>query len=114
MSALSPFLKLNCTCDEASQRSSRILTQNGLRVMQTFDLHDARHEMEDCPCPYHGTSKCDCQMIVLLVYSEAAEPTTLILHGNDGQTWLSFVDTPSQHVDLITRSTIKQALQTIQ
>ena len=113
MSPLSPFLKLNYTCDETSQRSSRILMQNGLRVMQTFDLHDARHEMDDCPCPYHGTSKCDCQMIVLLVYSETAEPTTLILHGNDGQTWLSFVDNPLRGVDPKIRSRIEQALQAI-
>ncbi len=114
MSTLSPFLKLNCACDQAFQRSSRTLTQNGLRVMQTFDLHDARHEMEDCPCPHHGTSKCDCQMIVLLVYGEAAEPTTLILHGNDGQTWLSFVDHPLRGADSKIRSRIEQALQTIQ
>jgi len=113
MSVLSPFLKLNCTCEDASQRSSRILAQNGLRVIQTFDLHDARHEMDDCPCPYHGTSKCDCQMIVLLVYGEAIEPTTLILHGNDGQTWLSFVENLSRGIDPAIRSKIEQALKTI-
>ena len=113
MSMLSPFLKLDCTCDETSQWLSRILAQNGLRLMQTFDLHNARHEMDDCPCPYHGTSKCDCQMIVLLVYSEAAKPTTLILHGNDGQTWLSFVDDPLPGADSKVRSRIKQVLKTI-
>ena len=113
MSVLSPFLKLNCTCDETSRLSSRILAQNGLRVIQTFDLHDARHEMDDCPCPYHGTSKCDCQMIVLLVYGEAIEPTTLILHGNDGQTWLSFVENLSRGIDPAIRSKIEQALKTI-
>jgi hypothetical protein len=29
-------------------------------------------------------------MIVLLVYGNVREPVSLILHGNDGQTWLSF------------------------
>ncbi|HEY9152526.1 MAG TPA: hypothetical protein VIN60_06540 [Anaerolineales bacterium] len=81
--------------------------------MQTFDLHDARHEMSDCPCPYHGTSKCDCQMIVLLIYGEAAEPTTLILHGNDGQTWISFVSTSAQRVDPAIQSAIERAFQAI-
>ncbi len=81
--------------------------------MQTFDLHDARHELDDCSCPYHGTSKCDCQMIVLLVYGEATKPTTLILHGNGGQTWLSFADNPSQHEEPTIRSRIEQALKTI-
>ena len=31
-------------------------------------------------------------MIVLLVYGEVAEPATLILHGNDGKTWVSIAD----------------------
>lgn len=114
MNNLSPFLTLNYSCGEALQWINQNLAQKGLRVMQTFDLHDARHEMGDCPCPYHGTSKCDCQMVVLLVYSEATEPTTLILHGNNGQTWLSFVDNPPQRVEPTIRSMLEQALQHIQ
>jgi len=108
MNTLSPFLTLNCSCDEALKWSSQNLAQSGLRVMRTFDLHTARHELEDCPCPHHGTIECDCQMLVLLVYSEAVEPTTLILHGNDGQTWLSMVETPSQNA--MTISAIQLAL----
>jgi hypothetical protein len=32
-------------------------------------------------------------MIVLLVYGNGREPETLILHGSDGRTWLSFSHT---------------------
>jgi hypothetical protein len=50
-------------------------------------------------------------MLVLLVYGSAAEPATLIMHGNDGQTWLSLVNTITQHPDPLLRSTIEQVLQ---
>ena len=108
---LSLFFTLNCSCDEALKWSSQNLTQNGLRVIQTFDLHTARHALKDCPCPHHGTSECDCQMVVLLVYGKAEGPVTLILHGYEGQTWMSLVSLPSQRVDPIIRSSIEQALQ---
>lgn len=110
MNMLSPFLNLNCSCDEALQWSSKNLVQSGLRVMRTFDLHAARHALEDCPCPHHGTSECDCQMLVLLVYGEAQEPATLILHGIDGQTWLSIVETPNQKTNANTVTAIKNVL----
>jgi len=110
---LSPFLTLNCSFNEALQWSSQNLTQNGLRVMQTFDLHTARHALEDCPCPHHGTSKCDCHMVVLLVYGKAQGPVTLILHGSDGHTWLSVVNNSLQHADPSFQSSIEQALQQI-
>jgi hypothetical protein len=50
-------------------------------------------------------------MVVLLVYGSTVDPATLILHGNDGQTWLSLVSTLTQHPDPLLRSTIEQALQ---
>lgn len=108
---LSPVLTLNCSCDEALQRSSQSLAQAGLRVIQTFDLHMARHTLEDCLCPHHGTSACDCQMLVLLVYGDAAEPATLILHGNDGHTSLSIVDSPDQKTNSLTLTAIKRTLE---
>jgi len=111
MNTVPPFLTLNSSCDEALRWSSEKLTGSGLRVMQTFDLHTARHALEDCPCPRHGKSECDCQMIVLLVYNDAALPATLILHGNDGQTWLSLVDTPGQKTDVKLAAAIKNALE---
>ncbi|MDO9301235.1 MAG: hypothetical protein Q7T89_07620, partial [Anaerolineales bacterium] len=77
---------------------------------QTFDLHAARAGSHDCPCPNHGTNKCDCQMVVLLVYGNASEPVTLILHGNDGRTGISIADNPQQRAGIKLLTSIQQAL----
>jgi len=113
MNTLPPMLSLNVSCDESLARLKERLPSAGLHLVQTFDLQAARLKLEDCPCPHHGTSKCDCQMVVLLVYGSAAEPATLVLHGNDGETWLSLVNTLTQHPDPLLRSTIERALQSV-
>jgi hypothetical protein len=48
-------------------------------------------------------------MVVLLIYGRVEEPVSLILHGNDGQTWLSFTDTFSPASQTLA-NTIRQAL----
>jgi len=45
-----------------------------------------------------------------LVYGEAAEPATLILHGNYGQTWVSMTDNPAQRTDKKLIISIRHAL----
>jgi hypothetical protein len=50
-------------------------------------------------------------MVVLLVYANAAEPATLILHGNDGRTWFSLVENPDQPVNKGAILAIRQALE---
>ncbi|MBM3182237.1 MAG: hypothetical protein FJZ86_18110 [Chloroflexi bacterium] len=108
---ISPFLSVDHSCDEAWQWTKKLLLQAGLRPIQTFDLHTALVGLQDCPCPNHGKNECDCQMVVVLVYGSASEPATLILHGNDGQTWLSIVNNSLQHTDASIRSAIERALQ---
>jgi hypothetical protein len=65
------------------------LTGAGFRVVQTFDLQVARLAHPDCPCPHHGTEDCNCQMVVLLVYQKQGTPATLVIHGQDGRSWVS-------------------------
>ncbi len=108
---ISPFLSVDRPCDEASQWTKKQLLQADLRPIQTFDLHTARIGLHDYPCPNHGTNECDCQMVVLLVYGNASEPVTLILHGNDGQTWLSIVEIPNQKINPQIMIDIKNALE---
>lgn len=103
------FLTVDLPCDMALQAAKKKLTQTGLRALQTFDLHTARHIQQDCPCPNHGAADCDCQMVVLMVYGETAEPATLILHGSDGQTRFSLADDPSQRADRKLVASIKQS-----
>lgn len=111
MNSLPPFFSANRPYDEVLPWLKQKLSQAGLRMMQTFDLNTTRLDPKDCPCPHHGTDKCDCQMVVLLVYGSAPEPATLILHGNDGQTWLSLTDRPGQRANPQIVLTIQQALE---
>jgi hypothetical protein len=105
---MSPFLTISRTCDQTLPWVIQQLHQAGLRSVQTFDLHTARATLHDCECPHHGTDQCDCQMIVLLVYGKTEEPATLILHGNDGTTWLSMTALVKSNRGLEER--IKQAM----
>jgi hypothetical protein len=105
------FLSVNQPCDETLRWTKEQLSQSNLRAVQTFDLQSARTGLHDCPCPHHGTEDCDCQMVVVLVYGKAMDPATLILHGSDGQTWLSLVNNSNQPTDESIRSTIERALQ---
>jgi len=50
-------------------------------------------------------------MVVVLVYGDAPEPATLILHGNNGRTWLSIADGPRQRSDTKLSAEIKQILE---
>lgn len=107
----SPFLTLSCNCDKARRWIQTQLRQAGLRTMQTFDLQSARHAPGDCSCPHHGTAECDCQMAVLLVYGERGEPVTLILHGNGGQTWVSFAEDGAQQGNINLLSIVQETLE---
>ncbi len=111
MSVLNPFLSLNHPSDTSLVWLKERLAAANLRVVQTFDLNMARQALEDCPCPHHGTDQCDCQMIVLFIYADAAEPATLILHGNDGQTWVSLVERPGQQPGEETVRAIRRVLE---
>jgi len=46
------------------------------------------------------------------VYGKAAEPATLILHGNDGQTWVSIANDSQQQANAKLIHSIQQALET--
>jgi hypothetical protein len=111
MALLIPFLSLDSPSDRSSFWLKEKLAAANLRVVQTFDLHSARHSLADCSCPHHGTDQCDCQMVVLLVYGRVVEPVTLILHGSDGKTSFSLVDSPDQPLNQDTIIGIRRALE---
>jgi hypothetical protein len=113
MTTLSPFLSIESSCDQALLMTRTQLSEAGLSAVQTFNLNTARLGLHDCCCPNHGTDACDCQMIVLLVYGEVAEPATLILHGNNGQTWISIADSAVQRGDEQLVSRIQNVLENI-
>jgi hypothetical protein len=114
MTTLSPFLSINSSCDQALQMTKTQLSEAGMSTMQTFNLNTARLGLHNCCCPNHGTKACDCQMIVLLVYGEAPEPATLILHGNSGQTWISLADSAIYQADSELVNWIRRVLENVQ
>lgn len=84
----------NSDGETAAEAVMAALSRRGLYVIRSFDLRSALAAHDGCECPYHGTAKCACQFIVLLVYGDsstisgldAAEPITLTAHCRDGRT----------------------------
>lgn len=93
---MAQMLTLDCSGEEATRWTADKLAVADLQVVTSFDLRTARAAHTDCACPHHGTSACDCQMVVLLVYGRDGGPATLVLHGRDGRTHLSLADTSGQ------------------
>lgn len=117
MSTLMPFLVLDQTCDQVLAWVKQQLAGAGFRVVQTFDLQVARMAHPDCPCPHHGAADCNCQMVVLLVYGKQADPATLIIHGQDGRSWVSLVAPAgkrfNQHLEVVVRRILIPQLSTM-
>lgn len=93
---MAQLLTLECSSREAVQWIIEVLSQADLQVATSFDLRTAREAHTECACPHHGTAACDCQLVVLLVYSQDDSPATLVLHGSDGHAYLSLADAPGQ------------------
>lgn len=110
MSDNSPFLLVNQPCDDAVRWIIEQFNHAGLHTIRTFDLQDARQDYEACPCPHHGTARCDCQMVVLLVYQNLHQPISIIAHGNEGKTWFSVVDSAHQRADPLLEGQIHHAV----
>ena len=110
MSTLIPFLVLDQTCDQVLAWATGQLTRAGFRVVQTFDLQVARLAHPDCPCPHHGTNDCNCQMVVLLVYPKQGEPATLVIHGQDGRSWVSLAGPVGKRANQHLETAIRRAL----
>ena len=105
-----PFLTLELPYDKAINWVVEQIEAAGLKIICTFDLRVARHAHASCPCPYHNTEQCDCQMVVLLIYGSARQPVSIIAHCHDERTWFSLVDTPQQRADPHLEAVIRQAL----
>jgi hypothetical protein len=92
MNHLTSILTLRQSAETTVAWIMQRLMARSFQVEQTFDLNAARMSQVDCPCPYHGTNNCTCQMIVLLARGQKTQPVTIVVHGHDDQTWLSVVD----------------------
>lgn len=96
--AMNDSVLFNSDGETAAQTLTVALTRQGFRVVRTFDLRSALAARPDretfplhCDCPYHGTDRCTCQFVVLLVYGNAAEPVVVTVHSRDTQAHLQIV-----------------------
>lgn len=110
MSTLLPFLVIENTCTQVLTLVNERLTEAGFRTVQTFDLQTARLAHPGCNCPHHGTSDCNCQMVILLVYGKQADPATLIIHSQDEKTGVSLSSPMGDHATQNLGSAIRRVL----
>ena len=81
----------NADSETAAQAATLALTRRNFQVVRSFDLRLALLAHEDCACPYHGTSHCTCQFVVLLIYSAMAGPMVVTVHSYDTQAQVHLV-----------------------
>jgi hypothetical protein len=112
MSTMIPFLAVEQPGDQVQAWVSQQLRAAGFRLVQTFDLQVARLAHEDCTCPHHGTDACDCQLVVLLVYYQQEEPSTLVIHSRDHSTWVSIAGPAAKRVDMHPEQAIERLILT--
>ena len=115
MSAETPFLFTARPCNEAVTWAIHALEESGLQVVRTFDLQVARTmSQSDCLCPHHGTQKCDCQMVIILVYpaGKKKRPATIVIHGHDQMNWFYLVDMPPPSFENELERTVRKVLNT--
>lgn len=108
---MQPFLMVENSFQETVRWAVERLSAAGLEVIETFNLKTAVPALNACGCLHHGTDLCDCQMVVLLVYENGHPPTSVVLHGRDGQTRFSIVDSPQQRPDIRTETLIHNTLK---
>lgn len=89
-------LLFNCNGETAAQAATQILIRQGLRVVRSFDLHAALATHADCECPHHGTERCSCKFVVLLIYGAPSTsirlaPVVVTTHSRDGQAEVEIV-----------------------
>ena len=87
---------LAATCEQTASILIDALTRHGCRLERSFDLREALHQRPDCPCPHHGTSECNCQYVVLLIYEQPqlTSPAVITIHECDGLTQVRLIDRP--------------------
>lgn len=101
-----PLHVVDIQCSKFVGPLKKAFTDAGLGSFQSFDLQSTRALHDNCPCEYHGTSQCTCELVVLLVYRALGDPITLVLDGRDDQTYIFIVDDKGPSIRPATRDMI--------
>jgi hypothetical protein len=81
----------DCGGETAASVAALFLGRSGFRVQRSFELTSAMAAVEDCCCPYHGTERCTCQFVVLLVYGDQGDPVVVTAHSRDTRATVEIV-----------------------
>lgn len=95
---------LDSDCSQFASHLKQVIEEAGLLAFQSFDLRSTRAVHDGCNCPHHGTAQCNCGLVVLLVYRASGNPTSLILDGRDGKTFVYVANDTGRNVR---RSTVE-------
>lgn len=109
--AMHESLLFNFDGATVAHAATMALIQRGFYVVRSFDLRSALTAHSECECPYHGTSQCTCQFIVLLIYGDNARPATLTVHCRDRQAQAQIVSDPATQPDPSLAKQVMAALQ---
>ncbi len=90
-------IEFPCGGERAAQVAADGLTRRGFHVVRSFDLHIATDG--GCDCPYHGTSRCACQFVVLLVYGASGAPAVVTAHSRGERSHVEIVADPNAPPD---------------
>ena len=104
------LMTMNLAAEEAVGLIKQALNEAGLQVHSSFDLRSSRTIATNCLCQQNGTTVCDCQMVVLLLYGLGTHPTTLVVHSYNRQTWLTLDDRMGERPSTTILSLIRQAI----
>lgn len=109
----SPIRVIYAHCSQFVSPLRQALEAVDLWVVQSFDLRSTRALHEGCTCPNHGTERCNCELVVLLVYPPSGDPVTLTLDGRDGKTFVYIVQVAGSAPTSATEELIQKVVQNV-
>ena len=91
---MDPTIQLDASVDKAVDMVSSKLSEQGFRVLPSFDLRQAASAHLQCTCPAHGTDECTCQYLMLIAYPNDVEHNslTIAVHSHAGNTFVSLIE----------------------
>jgi hypothetical protein len=110
MSALIPILKLNLSCAQTAAWVIECLTQVNLSVIRTFNMQWLPSE-DDSQVEDAGQEADGGHRVIIFLVRRGSAWATLLLHGEDNQTWISISKPPTAQEDAGLAALIQSILQ---
>lgn len=91
--------KLKADWQTARPKITESLGAAGYRIFQSFGLKFSEFEF-DHRCSHHASEDCDCEIIVLLLYSNNYPIITILGHCTNGILEFGLGDCPTNYVEI--------------